>query len=59
MQNHTKKCMGVIRSRSESFRFAFDYNSVLGGKAVVWLEYGIVGMKFILGLLIDFDVIVF
>ena len=45
MQNHTKKCMGVIRSRSESFRIVFDYYSVRGGKTVVWLEYGIVDIE--------------
>ena len=44
MQNHTKKCMGVIRSRSESFGIAFDYNGVREGKTVIWLECGIVGM---------------
>ena len=44
MQNHTKKCIGVIRSRSESFGIAFDYNSVQKGKTVAWLEYEIVDM---------------
>ena len=49
MQNHTKKCMGAIRSRGESFGIAFDYYSVRKGKTAIWLEYGAVGKKFILG----------
>ena len=35
-----KKCMGVIRSRSESFGIEFDFKK----ETVVWLKYGIVGM---------------
>ena len=45
MQTHTKNYMGVIRSRSESFGIAFDYNSVHCGIDVIWLEYGAMGMK--------------
>ena len=44
MQNHTKKCIRAIRSRSESFGIVFDYNNWGKGKTVVWLEYGAVGM---------------
>ncbi len=44
MQNHTKRCMGAIRSRKENFGFGFDYNSVRGGETVAWFEYGILGM---------------
>jgi hypothetical protein len=45
MQNHTKKFMGVIRGRSESFGITFDYYGVRMGKTVARLEYGIVGIE--------------
>jgi hypothetical protein len=44
MQYHTQECIGVIRSRSESFGISFDYNDRSEGKTPLWLIYGAMGM---------------
>jgi hypothetical protein len=40
-----KKCMEVIRSRSESLKYTFDYNDLYDGKTVPWLNYFTQGMR--------------